>query len=403
MKKNILYIVAAAAILTAAFSGCRWQHPQNIEPSVWTQGSEAITETDATLKGVVNPNGSATTGWFEWGTDPELATFTETARTALGTGVTSVDISADLSSLTPGTTCYYRAVALNSAGTTAGNIGSFTTTAPVFASITVTTLIDESPAPASAMTLRKALEQIQSGGTITFDPGLSGGIIKLKLIGSDTSLLKGEVFTLGAGWIFQGFQERKYGNSALYAQKDVTIDASALPGGITLKWDGGDASRARVLAIYGNLTMKNITVTSGNSQSETLSDINQPYTLARGGGIAVWGTAVLEKCTLYGNSASADEDPSRDRGAFGGGIYADILTMNDCTVSGNSVKGFGAAGGGVYSESGAGGWGQGSVITRCAISGNRVTAQHAYGGGVFLCGATHLGELKAMLRRGRKN
>ena len=27
----------------------------------------------------------------------------------------------------------------------------------------------------------------------------------------------------------------------------------------------------------------------------------------------------------------------------------------------------------------------------------------AYGGGVFLCGATHLGELKAMLRRGRKN
>jgi hypothetical protein len=250
--------------------------------------------------------------------------------------------------------------------------------------ITVNSLEDLDSPPAGAVTLRSALARIGSGGTITFDQALNGSTINLAMIGATNSLLKGEVFTFSQGtWKFLGYQERDYGRSALYARKDVTIDASNLPAGITLKWVGGDTNRARVLALYGNLTMKKVTVTGGHAGNEAISGGTQPFTLARGGGLAVWGTATLEQCTIDGNLASGDETPSRDRGAFGGGIYAERLVLSDCIISGNSATGFGAAGGGVYSVGGIEATSAGSTLTRCTVSGNRVTGQHAYGGGVY--------------------
>ena len=147
--------------------------------------------------------------------------------------------------------------------------------------------------------------------------------------------------------------ERDYGKSALYARKNITIDASDLPDGITVMWAGGDSNHARVLAVYGNLTMKNVTITSGYASAEAISEGTQPYTLGRGGGIAVWGIATLEKCTISGNKAEGDLESSRDRGTYGGGIYANGLILKDCIISGNSAIGYGAAGGGIYSVGGA--------------------------------------------------
>ena len=69
-------------------------------------------------------------------------------------------------------------------------------------------------------------------------------------------------------WEFQGYQERNYGKSALYVDRSLTIDASSLPHGITLAWAGGDASHARVLAVYGDLTMNKVTVTGGYSDAD---------------------------------------------------------------------------------------------------------------------------------------
>lgn len=239
--------------------------------------------------------------------------------------------------------------------------------------------------PKRTVTLRAAIERINSGGKITFDPALNGKTIKLRIVGSSHSVLKGEVYAGGPPQ-FQGYTERDYGKSALYAKKDITIDASALPDGITLMWTGGNSNRARVLAVYGNLTMKNVAVTSGYAGAEAISGGTQPYTLARGGGLAVWGTATLENCTISGNMAEGDLEPSRDRGTYGGGIYANGLVMKRCIVSGNSAIGYGAAGGGIYSVGGAdneGGVGNQAALTGCIISGNRVTGQHAYGGGIF--------------------
>ena len=261
------------------------------------------------------------------------------------------------------------------------------TNATVPPAITVTSLADADTPPGGTMTLRAAIREIGSGGTITFDPSLNGGTIPLGIVGSDNSPLKGEIYGGPVGMTFQGYGLRNYGKSALYAAKDLTIDASSLPDGITLTWTGGDANRARVMAVLGNLTLRNVTVTSGHSSYEAIAG-TQPYTLARGGGLAVWGTATLEKCTVSGNRCTGDTDTtnSRDRGTYGGGIFANALVLTNSVVSGNAVIGYGAAGGGAYSVGGSDGPGISSSLSGCTVSGNRVTAQHAYGGGIFTLG-----------------
>ena len=249
--------------------------------------------------------------------------------------------------------------------------------------IVVDTLADE-PLPArGGMTLRAALDQAGPNDTIAFDRSLNGGVIRLTIVGEAHSTLPGEVY---AANVFDGYHERDYGASALYARKNVTIDASGLPAGITLEWAGGDANKARVLAVYGNLTMLNVTVRGGHSEAVALAEGPQPFTLARGGGLAVWGTARLERCAIINNRCTGDPNPSRDRGTYGGGIYANGLDLRSCVVSGNRVEGFGASGGGIYSVGGAdhtSGLGNNTTITGSAITGNRVAAQHAYGGGIF--------------------
>lgn len=252
--------------------------------------------------------------------------------------------------------------------------------------LVVNTTIDSLTPVAGQLTLREAVANAEAGDTITFAPELNNQIIQLDIIGAEHSSLKGEVFTfIGSGFRFDGFQLRDYGKSALYAQKDLIIDASNLPDGVTINWNGG-TERARVLAVYGDLEMKNVTVTSGYAEAEATGESSQPYTLGRGGAIAVWGLATLSDCTFSGNTAAGDIDltaPTRDRGAFGGAIYANGLIMDSCIVAGNAVTGFGAAGGGIYSVGGADGLNAGSSLTRSSISGNRVEGQHAYGGGVY--------------------
>jgi hypothetical protein len=112
--------------------------------------------------------------------------------------------------------------------------------------IVVTSLDDVAQPPAGTVTLRTAIRDIEPGGRIVFDNSLNGGTILLSIVGDNNSVLKGEIY---AGMTFQGYGERNYGKSALYAAKDLTIDASALPGGITLRWTGGGANPARILAV----------------------------------------------------------------------------------------------------------------------------------------------------------
>jgi hypothetical protein len=169
--------------------------------------------------------------------------------------------------------------------------------------LAVNSLEDSAAPPAGKVTLRSAIEAAGPGDRITFDSSLDGGTILLTAVGEEHSTLLGEVYVNNA---FSGYQERDYGKSALYAHKNLSIDASNLPNGITVKWGGGEASHARVLAVSGDLTMKNVTISSGYSQAEAIAGGNQPYTLARGGGLAVWGTATLSGCTIAENAITGE-------------------------------------------------------------------------------------------------
>ena len=259
--------------------------------------------------------------------------------------------------------------------------------------IVVNSIDDQGNPPEGTITLRSALNSAKSGQAIVFDDSLDGQTIELSIVGEEHTLLKGEVMGMrnepsGPVSYLVGYFDRDYGRSALYAHKDVVIDASDLPLGITIEWTGGLADPARVLAVYGDLTLTNVTITGGRSVTEDIStpdpdDEDQLWTLARGGALAVWGRARISNCKLYDNHCVGDFDSSRDRGAYGGGLYANIVDVEDSIVSGNTVLGGGAAGGGIFSLGGAEISDSLSSIRQSSICGNKISALFTYGGGVY--------------------
>lgn len=105
--------LAAAAIAVAASS-----------PTVTTGTHSHVTDTGAVLHGTVNPNGSATTYYFQWGLTSAYGV-QSVARSA-GHGTKAVAITGDATGLIPGTAYHYRLVATNAAGTTVGADRTFT-------------------------------------------------------------------------------------------------------------------------------------------------------------------------------------------------------------------------------------------------------------------------------------
>ena len=274
--------------------------------------------------------------------------------------------------------------------------------------IIVNSLEDLENPPLGTVTLRSALADAADGQTIRFSRQLDGGTIELSIVGEEHSVLKGEVMGIreeesGPVSYLVGYFERDYGRSALYARKDVVIDAVSLGSGITLKWVGGEEDPARVLAVYGNLTMTNVSVAGGWSVAEEIpQDGDEEYaqlsTRARGAGVAVWGVARLASCTIYDNHCRRDAAVparSRDAGVFGGGVYADIVEIDECVISGNSVFASGVSGGGVFSVGGAEAPQLVSTIDQSAITGNRIRGIFAYGGGVYSDGGG-IGERKTL-------
>ncbi len=154
--------------------------------------------------------------------------------------------------------------------------------------------------------LRYATTYTTNGDTITFATNLSGATI----LSSGTMTLN----------------------------KNLTIDASALPGGITI--NGNQAGSVFVVS-NANVVLTALTITNGNTSSGY-----------GGGGILNLGVLTVNQCMLAGNSASF----------YGGGImnYFGILVVNESTLAGNS----GGAGGGIYNLEGA------VTVNQSTVTGN---------------------------------
>jgi phosphodiesterase/alkaline phosphatase D-like protein len=97
------------------------------KPAVDLSPVSGITETTATLAGLVNPSRAATTYHFEYGT--LSASGSRTAEAAVGSDGLSHAVSAPISGLAPGTTYSYRVVAINAVGSSTSREGTFTTVA----------------------------------------------------------------------------------------------------------------------------------------------------------------------------------------------------------------------------------------------------------------------------------
>ena len=123
-------------------------------PVATTLAASAVTATSATLNGSLNPNGLATTYYFQWGTTVSYGN--TTSSLSAGSGSAVVAVNANISGLIAGTTYHFRLVAVNADGTTNGNDLTFAVGVPTLTTVAATTI-----------TTTTAV----SGGNITSDGG----------------------------------------------------------------------------------------------------------------------------------------------------------------------------------------------------------------------------------------
>ncbi len=101
--------------------------PPPIQPTATTSSATNITSSSATLNGTVNPNGVSTGIFFQYGTSTSYGN--TTTSQVVGSGTSSVNVSANLTGLSSNTTYNYRIVATNSfGGTVFGANQTFITT-----------------------------------------------------------------------------------------------------------------------------------------------------------------------------------------------------------------------------------------------------------------------------------
>ena len=105
------------------------------QPTVKTSSASNTATSSITLNGSVNAHGADTTYWFEYTVDSLLGKITgtqsidtiNTSAETVSASETSVNVKADVSSLSRNTKYYYRLVARNQYGTVMGSVVSFRT------------------------------------------------------------------------------------------------------------------------------------------------------------------------------------------------------------------------------------------------------------------------------------
>ena len=111
-------------------------HTLPVKPTVTTLATTNVSVTNAVLPATVNPNGSESIFFFEYGTNASFGAVT--AAQSAGAGTNAVSVSATLSSLAAGQTYYYRAAASNTFGISYGSAQSFSAGLPPPSASTLT-------------------------------------------------------------------------------------------------------------------------------------------------------------------------------------------------------------------------------------------------------------------------
>jgi hypothetical protein len=115
---------AAGNFAVARYASLRSRTRGFPPPTVSIGGATNVTSSSATLNGTVNPNGSSTTYYFEWGT---TSLNNSTTITSAGSGTRAVAVHFNLTGLSASTTYEYALVASSSRGSATSATDSFTT------------------------------------------------------------------------------------------------------------------------------------------------------------------------------------------------------------------------------------------------------------------------------------
>lgn len=137
-----------------------------LQPVVNTYGATNVLAYSAELRGMLNPNNSSTTAYFEYGTTLAYGGIINLPQSPF-TGKNDIFVSETLPVLQPNTTYHYRLTASNAFGTVYGNDVQFTTLALKPAAITqsATNISD------SGATLNANITAYNSGTKVTFEYG----------------------------------------------------------------------------------------------------------------------------------------------------------------------------------------------------------------------------------------
>lgn len=99
-------------------------------PDATTGEASDVQPTSATVSGIVDPVGTATSWQFEYGLDASYGSFAPATPGDAGSGSGDVTVSTQIVGLAPNTTYHFRLNAANADGTTNGEDRSFTTAGP---------------------------------------------------------------------------------------------------------------------------------------------------------------------------------------------------------------------------------------------------------------------------------
>jgi len=216
-------LVTGLGSVDAAALGAAWSAFETSvsAPTVTTTAASSIGTTSATVNGSVNPNGSLTTYWFQWGTDPALGTSSSTAGATLN-GVVVQPVSTVLSGLTSGGTYFFRVAAYNPmspATNTLGNILSFAA-----ANLTGQTITFTGPGT-----------QTYGVAPITLTATASSGLTVSYSVTSGPATVNGSTLTItGAGQVT--VQASQAGNSTYAAAPPVPVTFSVSKAASVLTW-----------------------------------------------------------------------------------------------------------------------------------------------------------------------
>lgn len=314
-------------------------------PVVSTGLTSSASPTGVTLSGTVTPRGAATDAAFCYGTASNLSGCTSVSISPqIGANDTATAITTALTGLTPTTTYYYRAVGVNSAGTTNGTILSFTTSAISAPSVTT---VAASSISGTGATLNATVSANGAATTTSFlicaDSGLTAGCATYAVSGttsgvSDAVSATATGLVLGTTYYYRASSTNSVGGP---------IDGSALS--FTASNSAPSITSNAASSVSTISVTLNATVTSNGSATTT------SFVVCTDAGLTAGCTTFTVSGTTNGTSVAVSQAITglgagttyyfKARGDNGSGSAVDGATLSFTTAA-SSGGGGGSSGGG---------------------------------------------------------